>query len=126
MTWAHRIVAGCFIAASIVAGALLAPGCASARRDEPLVGPVELPTPELRMGQQVFMRHCYQCHPGGRAGVGPALNNKPLPAALIKTQVRQGLGEMPAFGTDILRETEVDAVADYMIALRQNKPDKRK
>jgi mono/diheme cytochrome c family protein len=100
-------------------------GCGSTRREEPLVVPVELKTPELRIGQQVFMRHCYQCHPGGRAGVGPALKNTPAPAPLIKTQVREGLGEMPAFKNDVLRDTEVDAVAGYVIALRNaGKPAK--
>jgi mono/diheme cytochrome c family protein len=107
-------------AACLFAGILIVTGvrCSSARRDEPLAGPVEVKTPEMRIGQQVFMRHCYQCHPGGAAGVGPALNNKPVPAALIKTQIREGLGEMPAFKNDVLRDTEVDAVAEYVIALR--------
>ena len=112
-----RLAAACVVA-GIVAAHL---ACSSARRDEPLVGPVEISTPELRIGQQVFMMHCYQCHPGGRAGVGPALNNKPAPAALIKTQVRAGLGAMPRFGDDRIRDTELDALANYVIALRENK-----
>ena len=108
--------------AFLIVAALLAPvACSSPRREEPLVGPVFINTPELRVGQQVFMTHCYQCHPGGRAGIGPALNNKPAPAALIRTQVREGLGEMPAFKKDVLRDTEVDAVAQYVIALREKK-----
>ena len=45
---------------------------------------------------------------------------QPAPAALIKTQVREGLGEMPAFKNDVLRDTEVDAVAAYVIALRNS------
>lgn len=91
--------------------------CRSSRRDEPLVGPVALSTPQHQLGQRVFMTHCYQCHPGGDAGLAPAINSKPLPGALIRTQVRHGLGEMPGFGADRIPDPDLDALVLYVNAL---------
>ena len=53
-------------------------------------------------GMKLFMRHCNRCHPGGEKGKGPALNDKKLPDFLIHFQVRQGMGDMPAFKKDQL------------------------
>ncbi len=92
----------------------------SARRSEPLVGPLPLSSPEIAEGRKVFMMHCHQCHPGGEAGLGPALNNKPLPAFAIRTQVRYGFGAMPAFYPDEITETELDALVRYLKALRRH------
>lgn len=94
-------------------------GCGSSRREAPLVGPVDVSTPELKLGQQVFMFQCYQCHPGGRAGVGPALNNKPLPQAAIRTQVRAGVGAMPGFDEQRISDAELHALSRYVVALRR-------
>lgn len=100
--------------------ALLACGCAAnVRRGEPSTRPLALDTPQLKMGQRIFMNKCQPCHPGGEGGVGLALNNKPLPAGLIKFQVRHGLGAMPAFGPEIISDEELDALAAYVVALRQ-------
>src|SRR4051812_33983677 len=71
-------------------------GCHSARRGEPITGPLLLSSPAER-GRLVFQQRCYQCHPDGEGGLGPALNNKPAPKRLMKTQVRLGLGAMPRF-----------------------------
>jgi mono/diheme cytochrome c family protein len=94
-------------------------GCGSTRRDEPLVGPIDVGDPQLKLGQQVFMSHCYQCHPGGRGGVGPAINNKPLPRAAIRTQVRLGAGAMPGFNEQHISDEQLHAVARYVAALHQ-------
>ncbi len=91
----------------------------SARRSEPIVGPLSL-SPEIVEGRKIFMDHCHQCHPSGEAGLGPALNNKPLPAFAIRTQVRYGFGAMPAFGEDEISETELDALLAYLKALRRH------
>lgn len=106
--------------ALLTSATLLPIGCGSARRSVPLVGPMELDDPQLILGQQVFASHCYQCHPGGRAGLGPAINDKPLPAALIRMQVRNGLGAMPAFGEPVISDEQLDAVAQYLVALRDH------
>jgi mono/diheme cytochrome c family protein len=64
------------------------------------------------------MRACYQCHPGGMAGLGPAINDKPLPGWLIKTQVRQGLGAMPSFDESELSDADLEALVEYISALK--------
>ncbi len=94
-------------------------GCATARRSEPIVGKVVAGDPSLAAGRQLFMQQCHACHPGGEAGLGPALNNKPLPPCLIEFQVRHGLGAMPALKTDRLSEADLDEVVKYLVALRR-------
>lgn len=103
---------------AIVAAALLLIGCGTARRDIPLVGPMSLTSADVVRGRGVFMNHCYQCHPGGAAGLGPAINNKPLPGWLIKTQVRNGLGAMPAFSEEQIEEGELDDLVRYLVERR--------
>jgi mono/diheme cytochrome c family protein len=98
----------------------LIPGCSSARRGEPVTGPLALAGSNVAQGQKVFMRNCYQCHPGGEAGLGPALNNKPLPGFLIKFQVRNGFGAMPGFSKDEIPPGELDDLIAYLKALRQH------
>lgn len=93
-------------------------GCHSVRRGEPIVGPTQL-TPKEQRGQIVFQQRCHQCHPYGEAGLGPALNNKPAPIFLMKTQVRAGLGAMPRFDTHIIPPQDLDDLMAYVIALRK-------
>jgi mono/diheme cytochrome c family protein len=103
---------------AVAAPLILQPGCGSTRREEPLVGSVDLADPQVKLGRQVFMSQCYQCHPGGRGGVGPALNDKPLPQPAIRTQVRAGVGAMPGFNEQRINDDELHAVARYVTALR--------
>jgi mono/diheme cytochrome c family protein len=95
-------------------------GCSSARRGEPIAGLMELPSASLRNGQQVFMLHCHSCHPGGEAGLGPALNDKPLPGFMIRLQVRRGMGAMPAFPEEIISREELDDLVAYLRELRRH------
>jgi mono/diheme cytochrome c family protein len=97
-------------------------GCGSARRGAPLTGEHVPPTAEIRLGQRVFDAHCNGCHPGGAAGLGPALNNKPLPGWAIRFQVRHGLGAMPAFPLDVIPPEELDALVAYLVWLRRLDP----
>jgi mono/diheme cytochrome c family protein len=90
--------------------------CGSARRD---TSSARLDDPHLVHGKQVFDEHCHACHPGGQTGLAPAINDKPVPAWLIKTQIRAGLGAMPAFPIERLSNDEVDDVAAYVISLRK-------
>ena len=93
-------------------------GCHSVRRGEPITGPMDL-NPKQEAGRLVFQQRCHQCHPYGGAGLGPALNNKPAPERLMKTQVRAGLGAMPRFDEHIIHETDLDDLMAYVIALRE-------
>jgi mono/diheme cytochrome c family protein len=73
------------------------------------------------MGERVFMAQCQQCHPGGAAGLGPAINNKPLPAFLIRYQVRRGLGAMPEFDEAVISDADLDALVAYLQELRRQR-----
>lgn len=101
----------------------LAAGCGSARRSEPVAGPLRLEETGLVGGRQVFLMHCQQCHPGGEGGLGPALNNKPLPGFLIRLQVRQGLGVMPGFSEDEISGKEMENLVSYLKVLRRHRPE---
>lgn len=110
-----------FMAACLVLTLLLLQGgCGSARRGEPFAPAFKADSAELARGEMVFMRYCHQCHPGGEAGIGPAINNKPLPGFMIKMQVRNGLGAMPAFSEISIGNAELDSLVLYLKALRRH------
>jgi mono/diheme cytochrome c family protein len=102
-------------------------GCGTAKRGEPISGPLNLQSEQLERGQLVYMQHCQKCHPGGEAGVGPPINNVPLPNGLIKFRVRSkafllGLGRMPSFKEDEISDPDLDALVRYIKAVKRNKP----
>lgn len=77
-------------------------------------------SPSEKRGEVVFMRTCNGCHPQGEAGLGGSLNAKPLPEAMIKAKVRGSIpGDMPKFGENVLADADLQAVADYVVALRR-------
>lgn len=106
------------LGAAVAAAALLA-GCGTPRRGAPLTGEHTPPTQEIALGQTVFSASCHQCHPGGTQGLGPALNDKPLPGWLIRFQVRNGLGAMPAFSEEEISDERLDALVSYLVWLRR-------
>lgn len=107
-----RILAFTFVTALIGCGG-------STEHRGPPTGPEARPdNPEEARGERLFNRFCYQCHPNGAAGLGPAINDKPLPELAIKTQIREGVGAMPGFSEEVLPEGDVDAIADYVDDLR--------
>jgi mono/diheme cytochrome c family protein len=68
-------------------------------------------------GDAVFTESCGSCHTLSAAGTsgttGPDLDDTALDAAAIETIVRDGSGEMPAFG-DQLSDDEIRAVAEFV------------
>jgi mono/diheme cytochrome c family protein len=109
--------------ALILAGSLLATLTACvARKTEPLAPAVNLSDPKVAQGQKVFFQNCHQCHPHGQGGLGPAIVNKPLPEFLMKFQVRHGLGTMPSFGAEKISPADLDALMEYIKAVRGNPP----
>lgn len=94
-------------------------GC-SARRGEHLKGPLDLTDPRVARGETVFMAKCNKCHPGGEAGLGPSLNNRPLPEFFVRYQARSGTGAMPPFDADELPDKDLADVTAYLKALRIN------
>jgi mono/diheme cytochrome c family protein len=109
--------------ALIATVALSCSACGSARRGEPYAAELVPSTEALKQGEQVFYRYCHQCHTGGEASLAPAINNKPLPAWLMRLQVRRGLGAMPAFDEKEIDERELDSLVAYLIALRRHRGD---
>jgi mono/diheme cytochrome c family protein len=105
-------------AAVLLVDATLVLGCGQQRRGEPITEPLDPNDPRIVLGHRVFSQHCHQCHPGGAAGLGPAINDKPLPVTAIKIQARQGHFLMPKFSEQEISDEELDAVARYLKALR--------
>lgn len=102
---------------SLVLLGLLA-ACGREQRGAPRAPELRPNSVEVSRGQTLFRKFCYQCHPNGAAGLGPAINDKPLPELAIRTQIRIGVGAMPAFSGDWLTDAEVAAIAEYVQALR--------
>ncbi len=71
-------------------------------------------------GMGLFMTHCNKCHPGGNKGEGPSLNDKPLPDFMIHFQIRNGLGDMPAFKEDQISRDDVKKIVLFVRAMREN------
>ncbi len=108
------------VAVLVLAAGLAA--CGPQRRSVPLEGPLLLASTELARGERLFSRDCQGCHPRGEAGLGPALNDKPLPEWAIRLQVRRGFGAMPGFPPEELSDEELDAVVRYLKAVRDPRP----
>lgn len=99
---------------------LAAAGCGASQRGEPSGPPVRPDDATEARGQRLFAQFCYQCHPGGEGGLGPSLNDKPLPELAVRTQIREGVGAMPGFGEQLLSDDDVAAIAEYVEELRQS------
>ncbi len=99
---------------------LVLAGCGTPRRGLPIVGPLEMDATEAR-GERVFMRQCNGCHPHGEGGLGPSINDRPMPRWTIAAQVRVGFGAMPAFDTRDIPPDDLDALTRYLVALRRNR-----
>jgi mono/diheme cytochrome c family protein len=106
-----------------LAAAVLLPllaGCLSnVRRGEALGRPVVPQTPAEAHGRVIYMKNCYRCHQGGEGGLGPALNH-PMPDFVIRTQVRRGLGAMPALPPHQLDDGDLEDVIAYLKAVRRS------
>ena len=105
----------------IVGGALLLQTACHTARPSERVGPLATVDSKLERGRVAYMRYCNQCHPEGEGGLGPALNNKPLPKFVIKTQIRLGLGVMPDFVIQRLPPDQLDDLVDYLVAQRHRR-----
>jgi mono/diheme cytochrome c family protein len=104
--------------ASVLAISLVAVACGKTQRGEPKAPELTPRSSEAAYGGMLFRKFCYQCHPNGAGGLGPAINNKPLPEIAIRTQIRKGVGAMPSFDEKWLSDDEVAAIAEYVQALR--------
>ncbi len=103
---------------NVLLGMLLLGSCYT-RRSEPLRGPLEKRTANINNGEIKFNQYCEKCHPGGEAGLGPALNS-PTPRFAKAFQIRHGLGVMPAFTPKELSKQDMWDITTYLKALRKN------
>lgn len=88
----------------------------SPRRSLPLEVPLTLDKHE-QQGEKVFMENCQRCHPGGEAGLGPAINR--APGFTKRFQIRHGLGAMPAFDENMISDQQLENVLKYLKALKE-------
>jgi mono/diheme cytochrome c family protein len=110
----RRISLVVWIIGALAAIAPLLYGCGAERRGQPEAPAIRPDNPREVRGERLFHRWCYQCHPGGEAGLGPAINDRPLPHGAIRLQIRKGVGAMPAFGDDLLSDRDVTAILAYL------------
>jgi mono/diheme cytochrome c family protein len=105
---------------ALAAAAVVLGACAAEHRSAPAVGAFVPASSEQARGERVFFVFCHQCHPGGAAGLGPALNDKPLPEFAMRTQIRAGVGAMPSFSDREIPDADAAAVVTYIVALREH------
>lgn len=97
---------------------LLMAAC-SPRRGVPYTEPLQANSAEVQKGMVLFDSYCSPCHPGGSSGLGPAINNKPLPGFLIRFQIRHGVGAMPAFSEEVISDEQSKMIVAYLKKLRK-------
>jgi mono/diheme cytochrome c family protein len=107
-------------ALAVLALAMSSAACGPSRRGPAFGTPREF-TAQEQEGRVLFMRNCNMCHPGGSAGLGPGINNKPLPSVAMRTQIRRGVGSMPAFTDEMLSDAQVDAIVAYLNEMQEEK-----
>ncbi|WP_158069967.1 c-type cytochrome [Cnuella takakiae] len=101
-------------ASAIVLFLVVLASCA-VRKSEPVKGTYFQPkNSTVARGEQLYMIHCQKCHPGGEAGLGPAINANPAPQFLKRFQVRHGLGVMPSFKPEEISRADLHAISKYM------------
>src|SRR3982751_1273704 len=94
--------------------------CSASRKSEPIVGKnFVASSTSVQHGQIVFMANCNKCHPGGEAGLAPAINWNPAPAFIKKFQVRHGLGVMPSFKSSEISNDDLKDIVAYLKARKK-------
>lgn len=108
---------------ALAAAVLALGGChreRTARRSEPLVGPLVTTEANQERGRLVFAQNCYKCHPGGEAGLGPSLNDRRRPLSLKKFQIRHAMGAMPSFDKTQISDSDLQDLMAYLAVLRKH------
>jgi cytochrome c2 len=73
-------------------------------------------------GEQVFIRSCNTCHPSGRKGFGPSLENLDgdFPDdAKLAAFIRKGKGMMPGQSKSVISDSELDNLIIYLRQLNE-------
>jgi mono/diheme cytochrome c family protein len=107
-----------YVTIIIVALVVILFACSS-RKSEPLTDKTfQASNAHVTNGEKVYMQHCQKCHPGGEAGLGPALNSNPAPQFVKRFQMRHGLGVMPAFTKKEISKRDLHDISKYLRALK--------
>ena len=72
-------------------------------------------------GDQIFIRSCNTCHPGGRQGMGPTLidiSKKYPDDESLKAIIRKGRGIMPPQPKNVINDEELDRLITYLRNLK--------
>jgi len=70
----------------------------------------------IQNGKVVYNKFCNGCHPNGKAGMGPAITSTSEDA--VKTAVRQGKGQMPAYGESQISQEQLAELVEYVKSLK--------
>jgi len=73
-------------------------------------------------GDQIFIRSCNTCHPGGKQGVGPSLmdiSSKWPDDNALKAFIRKGKGVMPEQPASVINNAELDRLIAYLRTLKK-------
>ena len=68
-------------------------------------------------GEQLFIRSCNTCHPGGKKGMGPRLEQMDVHFATdqaLRAFLRKGKGMMPPQSPEDINEKEMDSLIAYL------------
>lgn len=107
-----------YFSLAVIALICIQQGCSS-RKSEPIKGRVfGMSDAGVVNGEKAFMKHCDKCHPGGEAGLGPAVNSNPAPQFIKRFQMRHGLGVMPSFTGEEISKADLQDISKYLKALR--------
>ena len=80
-------------------------------------------------GEQLFVRSCNTCHPGGKQGMGPSLeimDTKYASDAALIDLIRKGKGIMPGQGKSAVNDQEMNNLVVYLRRLNQDLKDSKK
>lgn len=75
-------------------------------------------------GEQIYTRSCNSCHPGGKKGLGPSLENLNeswADDAALKKLIRSGKGTMPAQPKQVLTDVELDNLVVFLRGMNSDK-----
>jgi mono/diheme cytochrome c family protein len=80
-------------------------------------------------GEQLFIRSCNQCHPDGRKGMGPSLENvdHDFPDdTSLKGLLRKGKGIMPGQPVQMVNDAELTSLVVYVRQVSRGINEKKK
>jgi len=72
-------------------------------------------------GEQIFIRSCNTCHPGGNKGLGPSIlniNEKYPEDEMLKALIRKGKGIMPGQPANVIDDIELNRLVAYLRNLK--------